>query len=92
MVKTLNRNLIIEKVYHHKTYKGKRTKRGLFQSSTGQILNADINGAINILRLGNKSKGNSLVKEIADRGLLFNPIRLKIGNSSKLLNPVSSNK
>jgi len=85
-------SLALEGIHHHKNYKGKRTKRGLFQSSKGKVLNADINGAINILRLGNKSKGNSLVKEIADRGLLFNPIRLKIDNSSKLLNSISSNK
>lgn len=31
-------------------YQGKRVKRGLFCSSTGQLINADINGAMNILR------------------------------------------
>jgi putative transposase len=31
-------------------YKGKRIKRGLFKSSQGQIINADLNGAINIYR------------------------------------------
>ncbi len=29
---------------------GKRVKRGLFQSSTGQAINADVNGSYNILR------------------------------------------
>jgi putative transposase len=32
-----------------KTYKGKRIKRGLFMSSNGKIINADLNGAMNIL-------------------------------------------
>jgi IS605 OrfB family transposase len=31
-------------------YKGKRIKRGLYKSSTGKLINADINGAINIMR------------------------------------------
>ena len=32
------------------SYKGSRVKRGLFKSSTGVIINADVNGALNILR------------------------------------------
>lgn len=32
-------------------YDGSRIKRGLFQSKTGKIINADVNGAINIMRL-----------------------------------------
>jgi len=31
-------------------YKGKRLKRGLFKSSIGLVINADVNGAYNILR------------------------------------------
>ena len=31
-------------------YQGRRTNRGLFQSSTGILINADVNGAYNILR------------------------------------------
>jgi len=34
-------------------YLGKRIKRGLFKSSTNKLINADINGAIGILRKGN---------------------------------------
>ena len=33
----------------HKKYSGRRVKRGLFKSSTGKIINADINGAIGII-------------------------------------------
>ena len=39
-----------EKMCKHDKYLGKRVKRGLFKSSTGMIINADINGAIGILR------------------------------------------
>ena len=53
-----------ETMEHHENYLGKRVKRGLFMSSTKQLINADINGAIGIARkvLGDKSlsqfKGN----------------------------------
>ena len=35
---------------HHDKYLGRRIKRGLFKSSNGTKINADINGAYNILR------------------------------------------
>jgi putative transposase len=43
-----------EQVKKHKTYKGKRVKRGLFRTSTGILVNADVNGACNILVRGLK--------------------------------------
>jgi putative transposase len=42
--------LDLEPICHHDRYLGKRVKRGLFRSSTGQEMNADINGSYNILR------------------------------------------
>lgn len=39
-----------ERVCEHKKYKGKRIKRGLFRSAKGFLINADVNGALNILR------------------------------------------
>ncbi len=36
----------------YKRYKGRRTKRGLFKAVTGQLINADVNGAYNILLKG----------------------------------------
>jgi IS605 OrfB family transposase len=50
--------LDLEEVKKHKTYVGTRTKRGLFKSSLGLLLNADVNGAGNILRKWLKSRGN----------------------------------
>jgi putative transposase len=40
-----------EPICHHEHYAGKRIKRGLFRASDGwQIINADVNGAYNIIR------------------------------------------
>ena len=38
-----------EQVGKHPSYKGKRIKRGLFRSVSGQLINADVNAAYNIL-------------------------------------------
>jgi len=41
-----------EAICRHDKYLGEREMRGLFKSSTGAMINADVNGAINILRKG----------------------------------------
>jgi putative transposase len=38
-----------ESIGHHDQYAGKRVKRGLFVSATGRQINADINGAYNMI-------------------------------------------
>lgn len=68
-------HLAFEKLGKHDVYLGKRKKRGLFQSSTGKLINADINGAIGI---GRKVFGDSYVSKIIDSGLAFNPVRVNI--------------
>ena len=45
-----------EKIGKHDSYAGKRIKRGLFKSSSGVMINADVNGSLNILRLGLKKQ------------------------------------
>ena len=40
----------LEKICKHESYMGKRSKRGLFSSSQKKLINADLNGAINIMR------------------------------------------
>jgi len=42
--------LALESIRYHETYLGNRKKRGLFESSTQKLINADLNGAINIMR------------------------------------------
>jgi putative transposase len=68
-------HLAFEEMKKQETYLGKRKKRGLFQSSIGKLLNADINGAVGISR---KVFGNSFVKEITNSGLVFRPYRINI--------------
>lgn len=68
-------HLAFEKLCKHDIYLGKRKKRGLFQSSIGKLINADINGTIGI---GRKVFGDSYVSKIVDSGLAFNPVRVNI--------------
>lgn len=42
--------LDMESIGHHDQYQGKRIKRGMFRSATGKMINADLNGAYNIIR------------------------------------------
>jgi putative transposase len=44
--------LALEKICHHEKYLGKRVKRGMFISSTGRLIHADVNASLNILRRG----------------------------------------
>ena len=39
-----------EEICKHTSYKGKRVKRGLFKSNDGTLINADVNGSLNILK------------------------------------------
>lgn len=55
-------------------FSGKRIKRGLYQSKNGKILNADVNGAYNILR---KGKQNFTCEELSS-GLLASPLRIRL--------------
>lgn len=58
---------------HH--FSGKRVKRGLYRAGNGVEINADINGALNILR---KEIGDNFLKVVADEGLVFRPKRITI--------------
>ena len=62
--------------------KGVRTKRGLFISSTGKAVNADLNGGLNILRkfLQNTKVADEfhVIREIIDRGLILRPHRISL--------------
>jgi len=39
-----------ESIEHHDKYIGKRIKRGIFRSAKGILINADVQGALNIIR------------------------------------------
>ena len=56
------------------SFLGKRIKRGVYQTSKGYIFNADINGALNILR-----KSNVVDLEVLySRGVVDTPTRIRI--------------
>ena len=55
-------------------FSGKRIKRGLYQTRTNKLINADINGALNIL---NKSKVVDL-SVLYHRGEVDTPVRIRI--------------
>ncbi len=59
-------------------FSGKRIKRGLYQTNSGKFINADVNGALNILR---KSKVVSL-EGLYSRGEVDTPIRIRLSRSS----------
>jgi len=63
-----------ESVEHHNNYLGKRIKRGLFKSAKGILINADVNGALNIMR---KSDPKAFAGAMADGvgGCGFHPKR-----------------
>ena len=59
-------------------FSGKRIKRGLYKSKDGKLLNADVNGALNILR---KSKQNFNFEKLC-RGLVNSPRRIRINGQT----------
>ena len=56
------------------TFSGKRIKRGLYKSKHGRLINADVNGAANILR---KSKQKLDIERLCV-GLLGSPLRIRV--------------
>ena len=72
-------HLANEELKMQDNYLGKRINRGLFKSSTRKILNADINGAIGILRKVNAVSDADLVN-LRDRGDVVSPRLLKHGS------------
>ena len=67
--------LALEPIGKKEEYWGRRVKRGLYQSSTGVLINADVNGALNILR---KVAPDSPVRGIAGSGRVNRPVRVRL--------------
>lgn len=66
-----------EKICKHEEYAGRRIKRGLFKTSSGNIINADINAAFNIIRKSAKEAFDvSTLPE--GRGFWWNPVRISV--------------
>ena len=64
-------------------FSGRRIHRGLYQTSTGFKFNADVNGALNILR---KSNVVSLLR-LYSRGGLATPLRIRLIRANFLRTP-----
>ena len=68
-----------EEIKKKETYLGKRTKRGLYRSKEGKIINADINGSYNIMRKGLiKASSDSNVNYSGCRGFVYNPDKFNL--------------
>ena len=70
-----------ETICKHEVYLGKRTNRGLFISSNGIKINADINGSLNIMVLGLqmlKVKRDVLLLEPTNQRFVLNPVSISI--------------
>ena len=69
-----------EEIKKHSNYRGRRVKRGLFETSNGTLINADVNGSLNI---GRKylTKVNMYTKELHEDLVKFmlNPRVVTIG-------------
>ena len=66
----------LETIEHHDKYLGRRVGRGRFKSSTGKLLNADVNGAIGI---GRKSKvvQDDFILNLLNTGIAQMPYRVE---------------
>jgi len=70
-----------EPIKKHDVYKGKRVKRGLFRTSNGYLINADTNGAANILVKFLISNGQLQHPVVTNRyGCVNHPPRLKLND------------
>lgn len=68
----------LEPVAKEYANKSRRVHRGLFKTSLG-MMNADINGSLNILRKYVGEKNNpKLAKQVRDKGFREDPVRLRI--------------
>ena len=67
---------VVESLCKQEAYSTQRIKRGLFKSGIGKVLNADINGAIGILKKANGILDEELLL-LQDRGDVVSPKRLK---------------
>ena len=70
-----------EKISKHDSYAGRRIKRGLFISNSGTLINADVNGSLNIMRLGLEKQNVKLdvieeILRLENKRFVFNPVRI----------------
>jgi len=64
-----------EPIEKHDVYMGRRVKRGLFRSKSGILINADVNGAYNIIR---KVAPNAFADGV--EGAVVRPLKVSFKN------------
>lgn len=67
-------NDILPEEFGNYTFSGKRVKRGMYMSKANILINADVNGAYNILRKGNPK----FIYNDRIEGVSFHPIKINI--------------
>ena len=60
-----------------KNFSGQRVKRGLYKTKSGLLINADVNGSLNILRKYLKCNSDAIIQP-ADMGFVVNPLRINL--------------
>lgn len=76
-----------EPIKNNLTYKGIRTNRGLFKTGSGVLINADVNGSLNIARkylFNSKNVVNDVALQPVNIGLVMNPVVLRLCSSSSI--------
>lgn len=73
-------HFVEEEMKHHDKYAGRRIHRGLYRSSTGILINADLNGALGIMRKVFPKEALAIAELIRNSGVAFTPV---------IVNPIS---
>lgn len=72
----------LEKIGKHENYVGKRKKRGLFITANGRLINADVNGSLNIARL---VLGDGIIKHDSIMSCLVQPVKINHFDKQKYI-------
>ena len=70
-----------EKICKHSNYMGERIERGLFKSSKGYLINADVNGSLNILRKVVPNAFVDIIKSKGVEGFIVNPVIINVNEN-----------
>ncbi len=65
-----------EAIEHHKEYLGERVERGLFKTANGKLVNADMNGALNIARKSGMLE--TVLTGLESSGVVATPQRIRV--------------
>jgi putative transposase len=68
----------LEEINQKNYNKTRRIKRGLFQTESGLLVNADVNGSLNILRKQMKECIPYLIRSVRDNGCVNHPQRIRV--------------